>query len=147
MRLTFCGHSEYIPSPGSKQRLLDFLAELIGDRSAEILLGGYGFFDSFAYTCAKDYRRAHPRVQLVLVSPYPHGRCRSSSPLGEDYDSTVYPPLEAAPPRLAIIKRNEWMVKEADVLIAHVRHRFGGAYRTLCYAEKLGKRIVLFEEK
>ena len=126
--------------------MLALLTELIGEQESELFLGGYGAFDSFAFSCAKAYRRTHTNVKLVLVTPYPNGGARNASSLWGEYDSIVYPAIETAPPRLAIIKRNEWMVKEAETVIAHVRHRFGGAYRTLCYAEKLGKRIVLFEE-
>ena len=45
------------------------------------------------------------------------------------------------PPRFAILKRNEWMVEHADLVIAYVRHEWGGAYKMYRHAEKMQKEI------
>lgn len=65
------------------------------------------------------------------------------------FDDTIYPNIENVPPRFAIIKRNEWMVNNSDFLIAYVENRFGGARKTLQYAEKKKniKIINLVDEK
>lgn len=42
------------------------------------------------------------------------------------FDDTIYPDLEKVPKRLAIIKRNEWVVNNSDFLIAYVKYS-GGA--------------------
>lgn len=52
------------------------------------------------------------------------------------FDDTIYPDIEKVPPGFAIIKRNEWMIDNSDFLIAYVKNDFGGAYKTLQYAEK-----------
>ena len=54
----------------------------------------------------------------------------------EIFDGTIYPDIENVPPRFAIIKRNEWMVKQSDFMIAYVNYPWGGAYKTLQYAER-----------
>ena len=59
------------------------------------------------------------------------------------YDGTTYPPLEKVPRRYAIVKRNEWMVHESDVVISGVTHNWGGAAKTLEFAQK--KRKVIFQ--
>lgn len=53
-----------------------------------------------------------------------------------EYDGTIYPDLEYVPKRFAIVKRNEWMINNSNFLIAHVKHDWGGAYRTLQYARR-----------
>ena len=58
------------------------------------------------------------------------------------YDSVLYPPLEMVPLRLAILRRNEWMASEADLILAYVRGTCGGASRALAYAQAKGKRII-----
>ena len=58
------------------------------------------------------------------------------------YDDVLYPPLETTPYRLAIVKRNEWMVSQSDLVIAYVLYSWGGAARTLEYAEKRKKKII-----
>ena len=64
--------------------------------------------------------------------------------LTDGYDETVYPPLESVPKRYAISRRNEWMVRESDIVIAYVIRGFGGAAKTLEYAQRKKKRIVIF---
>ena len=143
--ITFCGHADYIGGKESKKDMLRLLEEIIGGTEADILLGGYGGFDSLALSASVAYRAAHGNVRLFLVSPYPDGKCRNLPIAKEDCDEIVYPPIENAPRRLAIIKRNEWMIRESEIVIAHVKHCVGGAYRSLCYAQKLGKSIIPFE--
>ena len=64
----------------------------------------------------------------------------------EGYDETVYPPLESVPRRYAILRRNEWMVRRSDVIVAYVLHSWGGAAKTLDYARKKKKIILQYEE-
>ena len=44
--------------------------------------------------------------------------------------------------KCAIIKRNEWMVDQADYLFSYVKTHYGGAYKTLLYAHKHNKRYT-----
>ena len=60
------------------------------------------------------------------------------------YDGTIYPPLENVPKRLAIIKRNEWMVDHSDVIVAYVLHEWGGANIMLQYATRKGKEVIRY---
>ena len=60
------------------------------------------------------------------------------------YDGTIYPPLENVPKRLAIIKRNEWMVDHADVIVAYVLHDWGGANDMLQYAACKDKVVIRY---
>ena len=57
------------------------------------------------------------------------------------YDEAIYPPLEDVLPRFAIVKRNEWMVRQADLVLAYVVVSFGGAAKTLEYARRKGKPV------
>ena len=63
------------------------------------------------------------------------------------YDDTIYPPLEDVLPRYAISKRNEWMIDQADLVIAFVAHEYGGAYKTLRYAERKKKKIIQLKKE
>jgi len=49
------------------------------------------------------------------------------------YDFSEYSPIENIPKRLAILKRNEYMVNESDVLIAYIKYTFGGSAKILKY--------------
>ncbi len=46
IKVTFCGHSDYIPSVEDEQKILSLLSKKIGDQDAERLIGGYGAFCS-----------------------------------------------------------------------------------------------------
>ncbi len=65
---------------------------------------------------------------------------------GEFYDYMIYPTLKDVTQRSAIPKRNEWMVDSADVVVAYVTHEWGGAAKTLEYARRCGKRVILYPE-
>ena len=64
------------------------------------------------------------------------------------YDTVIYPPLEKVPPRFAISKRNEWMIKQADAVIVYINHTYGGAYNSFLVARRNKKRIInVYEDK
>ena len=102
-------------------------------------LGGYGQFDSMAASVVRNLKIKHPQIRSVLVLPYLDREYDASA-----YDESIYPPLENVPKRFAISRRNEYMVDNADVVIAYVLYSFGGAAKTLKYAEGKKKRIVRF---
>ena len=70
MIISFFGHAHFRTSETYEQTLLPFLEKPVGDGPAELYLGGYGEFDSFAHACCKKYKHTHPHVSLVLVTPY-----------------------------------------------------------------------------
>lgn len=61
--------------------------------------------------------------------------------LTKEYDGIVYPPIENTPKKVAILVRNEWIVRQSDVIIAYVGRTFGGAYKAVAYAKKRGKKL------
>ena len=63
------------------------------------------------------------------------------------YDDVIFPPIENIPRKFAISKRNEWMVNEADLVIAFVTYSWGGAAKTLEYSKRKKKRIINLAEK
>ena len=71
MIVTFFGHGDFIYCQEDEQRALALLEEYVGNTPCDFYLGEYGGFDRFAYHCAKRFKRKHPRVQLIFVTPYP----------------------------------------------------------------------------
>ena len=143
MIVAFCGHAQFSGSKECEERLLAFLEERVGDLHAELYLGNHGGFDRFAYTCCKKYRQSHPRVSLVLVTPYlAEDGHRSLREQSGGYDFVLYPEIEDKPKRYAILYRNRYMVEKADCVVAYVSHTWGGAYTTYRYAQRKGKEIV-----
>jgi len=140
MTVTFCGHKEIADTSTVRAAVDDALRGLVAEGADDFLLGGYGGFDAIAALAVHDLKRQHPEIRSTLVIPYLNRDYDESL-----YDGTTYPPLEEVPPKYAISKRNEWMVEQADVVVAYVTHGWGGAAATLQYAERKRKRILKIE--
>ena len=143
MIVTFCGHSQFQKTSEYEAVLMAFLEKTIGDQPAEMYLGGYGGFDSFAYSCCKTYRETHPNISLWLITPYMTESYQKNylNDQKTRYDGIIYPEIENKPQRFAISYRNKWMVEKADCIVAYVDHTWGGAYATYQYAVARGKRV------
>ena len=139
MIVTFCGHSK-IYQTGDFSKWLDIiLPSLMEGGAATFYLGGYGDFDSLAAAAVRRQKAVYPHITAILVLAYLNREIDTSR-----YDSTTYPPLENVPPRYAIVRRNEWMVRESDAVISGVTHGWGGAAKTLDYARRRQKVIFQF---
>ena len=142
MIVTFCGHKDIFDNDGTIRSWLTRVVENLILQGADLFyLGGYGGFDRLAASVVWGMKRKYPGIQSVLVLPYLDKKVDA-----EKYDRTTYPPLETVPRRFAILKRNEWMVSEADVLVAYVLYDWGGASKTLEYAKRKKKEIISFQK-
>ena len=50
--------------------------------------------------------------------------------------------IERMHPKAAIVKRNQWMIEQADLVILYAERKEGGAYTAQKYAEGLEKKII-----
>lgn len=137
LTVTFCGHSDYHGDEYVRAWLENTVEALIKRGADQFLLGGYGGFDTAAAAVVWEAKKRRPHITSVLVLPYLDRKV-----CADRYDYTTYPPLENVPRRFAISKRNEWMVQEADVVIAYVTHGWGGAAATLRCAQRKKKEII-----
>ena len=137
--VTFCGHSKIYQTADFSKWLDIILPSLIEGGTATFYLGGYGDFDSLAAAAVRRQKAVYPHITAILVLAYLNRETDASR-----YDDTTYPPLENVPPRYAIVRRNEWMVRESDVVISGVTHGLGGAAKTLDYARRKQKIIFQF---
>lgn len=138
MLVTFCGHKDVFYKEQVNEKLAAVVAALIEEGATEFYLGGYGDFDYMAAKIVRELKKDRPDIQSTLVIPYMDRDYNK-----ELYDGSIYPPLENTPLRFAISKRNEWMVDQADVVVAYITHDWGGASKTLEYAQRKKKRIIL----
>ena len=137
MLVTFCGHKDIADQSTVRVAVDEVLRGLIAEGADYFLLGGYGGFDLLAARAVLDLKQQHPEIHSTLVIPYLNREYSTDL-----YDDTTYPPLEDVPMKFAISRRNEWMVDQADVVVAYVTHGWGGAAATLKYAERKNKRII-----
>ncbi len=91
MIAAFFGHLNFQASAESEVRLFKLLQERIGDKPADIFLGEYGIFDSFAYNCCIKYKETHPCISLIFVTPYLDDKYQKRHMENRRYDTILYP--------------------------------------------------------
>ena len=146
MTITFTGHSIISSSVKVKEAVKEQIQNSIIDvQSVTCYLGGYGNFDEICARACRELKEEYDGIELVYVTPYvslsEQAKIKEMQRRGL-YDTSIYPPIENVPPRFAISKRNEWMMTNADLIIAYVDHSYGGAYRSLRVAKRLKKKII-----
>ena len=87
--------------------------------------------------CVDNAKEKTGNIKNCLVVPYLSKKFNR-----ECFDEIIYPPLENVPYRYAILRRNEWLANNADIIISHVIHTMGGAEKMLKYAERKNKKII-----
>ena len=145
MIISFVGHSVISSSGIVKEMVKEQLRNIIGQEKAFCYLGGYGDFDRLCACACRELKQERVFIELVYVTPYislsEQEKIKSMQKVGL-YDSSVYPPIENVPLRFAVLKRNEWMMSNADIVIAYVNRNYGGAYKSLLIARRKQKKII-----
>ncbi len=145
--VSFFGHRE-IEKPIEIANHLDkLLYDLISQKEyVEFLIGKDGEFDLLASAIIKRAIRSYSygNVHFTLVLPYMKAEYRDNEQSYLDYYDEVEICTNSvkAHPKSAIQVRNRSIVDRSDLVICCIQHKSGGAYRTLQYAEKQGKKIV-----
>lgn len=142
----FAGHARLSEEEKVKIKLKKEIINLIEKENVTTFYsGGKGDFDWLCARTVDELRKDYPFIKSYLARAYlPKEKDDYEEYLIEKYfDSTVYPDIEKVPQRFAIIKRNEWVVNNSNFLIAYVEHDWGGAYKTLEYAEKRRKIKII----
>lgn len=149
MNITFCGHRDFISSKDIELKFNDIIEKFaVSNDKITCLSGGYGHFDLFVAHCLRRLKTKFKNINSVLVIPYQSIEMKNHLDLIKEYfDSIIYPPLELVPKKIAIIKRNEWMIDNSDVLIAYLQSTIGGAARTYEYATKKQLKIINLNDK
>ena len=143
MVITFCGHSNCLFSDEEKEKLKQLLIkEIRKNPTCKFYLGGYGDFDSLCLRTLRELKKEFQDIELIFITPYLDKNYSKLEFAKYHYDDVIFPPLENVPRKFAILKRNEWMVEEADLVIAYVMYSWGGAAKTLEYAKRKKKRII-----
>lgn len=144
MIVTFCGHRNFIETAETEERLAMMLGKYARANGSLVCYnGGYGNFDCFAAKCVQRLQEQHSNIRNCLILPYiDQPFLDRISLFANRFDETIYPPLESVPKKYAIIRRNEWMIDNADIVISCVKYSWGGAARSLEYARQKKKNII-----
>lgn len=151
MIVTFCGHRNVSDNAIITDRLTDAITNLFLEATTDnvpisFYCGGYGEFDRLAENVIDRVRNNFPntRCEKIFVTPYiTQSYQYRNEQMKRRFNDIIYPPIENVPYRYAIIRRNEWMIDSADIIIAYVKYSWGGAARTLEYAKRKKKTVIL----
>ena len=137
MTVSFFGHRKLDERAEVEKRLTDCVIQLLESGETDFLLGDYGEFDRLCATVLHGQRAHFPQMRLIYVQAYLDRR-----PEQDYFDEMIYPPLEEAPKRYAILRRNEWIVEQSDVVVIYCRTSYGGAATAALYAKRKGRNIL-----
>ncbi len=146
MIICFVGHAGVSSNNKVKEIVkIQIRKNIINSERVTCYLGGYGEFDKICACACRELKEEYGDIELVYVTPYislsEQVKIQEMQSCGL-YDTSIYPPIENVPPKYAILKRNEWMVTNADLIIAYVKHTCGGAYKSLQVAKRRKKKII-----
>lgn len=148
MTVCFCGYSKLYSKYGLvKEKCYEVVKNQILEGADSFLVGDYGDFDAIAASVCLALKKEYPKIEVCLVLPYyrPHIDDYTQQRYNR-FDSIITPPLEDTPYRYRIIKANEYMVDQADTVMAYVRSS-GGAAKTTEYALKRDKNVINLANK
>ncbi len=145
--VSFFGH-RYIEQEAEIESRLDrILHELINEKEyVDFLIGRDGEFDMIASAAIRKAVSSYGygNTHLTLVLPYMKADFRKNEEnFLEYYDEVEICEKSAdAHPKSAILIRNQSMIDRSDLVICCITHKSGGAYKTVQYAKKQGKKIL-----
>ncbi len=139
--VSFFGHRQIDDAIQIERKLDILIRHLLAEKSfVEFLVGRDGDFDllvsSVIHRCKRSVRSDH--TSLVWVLPYPTAAYLNNEKAYRDYYDEVEICEAARHYKAAFQFRNRSMVDRSDLVICYIDHQSGGAYQTICYAQKRG---------
>lgn len=145
--VSFFGHRVLSDGVGIEKCLDRLVRELIHTKEyVDFLVGRNGDFDILVSSVIHrviaelDYGNA----SLILVLPYMTAKLSENADCYKSYytEVEICECSASAYFRDAIQIRNRAMVERSDLVVCCIEHNSGGAFKTIKYAENLGKRVV-----
>ena len=149
--VSFFGHREIENSLEVERKLEAIITELIKTKKyIEFLVGREGEFDILAASVVKRVKKQmdYGNCSLVLVLPYMKAEFRDNEKDFLDYydDVEICGQSAKAHYKSAMQIRNRAMVNRSDLVICCIQRKSGGAYKTVRYAERIGKQILYLHD-
>ena len=140
----FFGHKDADSS--ISPRLREAIIKLILEQGiTNFLVGNNGKFDYIVYKALKDIKQEYPYITYSVVLAYLPGEKTEYENYYTEEETLLPDGIEVGPARFAIDRRNKWMVEQADYVITHVTHSWGGAAKFKELAEKKEKTVINIE--
>ncbi len=149
--VSFFGHRYIENFRVAERKVEDLINKLIQEHEyVEFLIGRDGDFDQIATSAVLRAKHgyAEHRCDLTWVMPYLKAEYTNNAEDFENYYDyvEVCAESEKVHSKQAIQVRNRYMVDRSDLVVFWVERNSGGAYQTMKYAEKQGKKIINIAE-
>lgn len=138
MTVTFFGHRN---TPEHIKNSLEItISNLIENQNANIfLVGNQGGFDNMSNSILFKLKEKYPHIKHYTILAYMptknnENNCNKNTIFPED--------VAISHPKFAISKRNDWMLKNSDIVICYITHSDGGAAKYCEKAKKQGKLVI-----
>ncbi len=148
-RVCFTGHRALAEMQTGKIfcRLIEVIRDLAEEGYTVFLCGGALGFDTLAAEAVIEAKAADPRIELILVLPFPshtgsweESDRRRYDRTAEYADEIIYVSEHYTP--WCMHKRNRYIVDMSEVCVAYLTESSGGTYYTAEYARSRGLRVI-----
>lgn len=142
---TFFGHRQCPQSV--REQLREVIIDCIEHHGVDVFyVGNQGDFDAMVQSILREVSKEYPHITYTVVLAYLPTKQKDDLMEEPDYSDTIYPEgIEAVPKRFAIDWRNRWMLHQADYVISHITHSWGGAAKFASKARRAGKVVINIE--
>jgi len=149
--VSFFGHRYIDNILKVEEQLEDIIRQLLSEHEyCDFLVGRDGDFDQCVSSSIIRAKRKYrdDNSSHILVLPYARNDYLDNQESFEEYYDQVEICEEAASTHFkgAFQKRNRAMIDRSDLVIFNVEHESGGAYQTMQYAVKQGKKVINLPE-
>ena len=136
MTCIFFGHRD---TPISvKNEIEKAIINLIEQGVDQFYVGNNGIYDLLVQSILKNYAIVRKDFEYSIVLSHV-----GEIAISGEQEKTILPEgLETVPPKYAISKRNEWMLKKGDLILAYVQHRYSNSYKWFEKARKKGLCVI-----
>ena len=141
MICAFFGHRDANERIGVRVKRL--VLELIEkEKTVKFYVGNNGKFDYIVQCVLREMKKEGVALEYRIVL----SRIGETA-LSKEQDVTIFPEgLERSLPKFAISNRNEWLIKQADVVIACVKFEASNSFKWVERARKRGAKIIYCDE-
>ena len=125
------------------QQLENIIEMLITQHGVNrFIVGNHGSFDRIAANIIAKEKVLHPEITLSLLLAYHPGEQKSELP--DMFNDSIYPDnMEVVPRRIAIVKANQYAVRNSDFFIVYAVYPASNSMKMLDYARKREKQGLI----
>lgn len=136
MNCVFFGHRD---APQIvKEKIKDAILNLLNEGYRSFFVGNNGSFDALTQAALQEVGEKNPELKYNIVL----SRIDESALNGKQ-EMTIFPEGgERFLPKYAILKRNDWMLKRASVLVVYLLNSYSNVAKYVKRARKKGIRVI-----